>query len=171
MLHDVLAALVDRCQADRHECRVKREIGGFASTTPRRTKMARTRSRAQHSPAAPLDPPAATVNEPVKLAPSTSAATSSSTSTAAPTTSSPAANKRKASKAPTGAKPKLRKAPRGQSPDRDETAARVRREDNDDGERDSVLIRRIGQKFSPGDGQLDYTISACYTYGCPGIGR
>lgn len=129
--------------------------------------MARTRSRAQHSPAAPLDPPAATVNEPVKLAPSTSAATSSSTSTAAPTTSSPAANKRKASKAPTGAKPKLRKAPKGQSPDRDETAGR----DENDAGSERELVRRIGQKFRPGDGQLDYTISACYTYGCSGIGR
>ncbi|KAG0660338.1 hypothetical protein C6P46_004638 [Rhodotorula mucilaginosa] len=120
--------------------------------------MVRTRSRAHHSPAAPLDPPAPAVNEPVEVAPSRSSATSpSTTSTAAPTTTTPSPatnNKRKASKAPTGAKPKLRKAPRGQSPDRDETG------DNDDGEGDSVLVRRIGQKFSPGDGQLDYTITA-----------
>ncbi|GAA5984983.1 hypothetical protein JCM10908_002474 [Rhodotorula pacifica] len=120
--------------------------------------MARTRSRAQHSPAAPLDPPAPSASEPVESAPPP----------VQPITTSSTASPSKKRKAPAGAgakkPPKMRKAPRGQSPDREEgpspTSARGlhRERDNDDDEEE--LIRRIGQKFSPGDGQLEYTITA-----------
>ncbi|GAA5864313.1 hypothetical protein JCM3774_002749 [Rhodotorula dairenensis] len=118
--------------------------------------MARTRSRAQHSPAAPLDPPTPTRPEPVDA---NGAATSSSTAA-----SIPPSKKRKASKAPGGAASKPRKTPRGQSPGLDHARERVRpaasglRQNGEDLERD--IVRRIGQKFSPGDGQMDYTITA-----------
>lgn len=122
--------------------------------------MARTRSRAQHSPAAPLDPPAPSETEPTQAA--EAAATTSSTAAAAGesdpqpagATGSPKKRKQVAKEPPAPHKRvKKEPSPTAQGGEPREGVG----EDGADGE--EALIRKIGQKFSPGDGQLDYVIS------------
>ncbi|GAA6022257.1 hypothetical protein JCM8202_001995 [Rhodotorula sphaerocarpa] len=123
--------------------------------------MARTRSRAQHSPAAPLDPPAPSETEPTQAA--EAAATTSSTAAAAGesepqpagATGSPKKRKQVAKEPPAPHKRvKKEPSPTAQGGESREGVG----EDGADGE--EALIRKIGQKFSPGDGQLDYVITA-----------